>query len=157
MAESSTLPFSKGTREENAFRSFCDFVLDPAHPPPTNSQHDDTYDRKLDELLFEILQSLFFRKLVPRSGITCLTDLILMLLWLKADGSAVLPSRATHDCAVLQYWSYTTVTHTLRLQLEENTTYREHDLTCSVDVDHFDGDNPDLANNFRKCVLSSPY
>ena len=156
MAESQTpsLDFSRSPREQNAFQAFCTFVLDPENPPPANNQHSAEYDRKLDELLFEILQSLFYRNLVPLNGITCLIDLILMLLWLKADGSAVLPSRATHDCAVFQYWAFTTVIHTLRLQLAKAQTYRECESTDFAGFNDIGDDDLDSANRFQKCVVS---
>jgi hypothetical protein len=150
------IEFKQSARQERSFIAFSDFVLDPGNLAPTADQPCNEYDSGLDELLFEILESLFYLKLVPVDGITCPTDLILMLLWLKNDGSAIAPSGATHHCAVFQYWAYTTVVHTLRLRLTKLLKYREYSTNHSLGLSFNDPDDEsvDLAENVEKCVIT---
>jgi hypothetical protein len=79
------------------------FVLDPDNSPSELLDGGNEYQLLLDELLFEILESLFYHKLVPIPGITSLIDLILILSWLKQDGSAILLSQVTQHCSIFQY------------------------------------------------------
>jgi hypothetical protein len=156
--QSPTIEFKTSALQEKAFVAFAEFVLDPARcPPPTDDRPcaSDAYNLHLDELLFEVLESLFYQKLVPLSGITCPTDLILMLLWLKNDGSAVVPSRATRDCAISQYWAFTTVIHTLRLLIKNLPRYREHDSTNLLPSSDPADANSGLAENVEKYVIST--
>lgn len=143
----------KSPRQDRSFAAFSDFILDPLNPPPAHGEPCREYDISLDELLFEMLESLFYQNLVPVDGITCPTDLFLTLLWLKDDGSAVAASQATHACAILQYWAYTTVVHTLRLRLTNIPKYCEHTIDPSMGspfiVDGYD----DLAENVIKYVI----
>ncbi len=126
VSQISTIQYPTSACQEEALNALTMFVLDPSSSPPDLICGGNKYQLLLDELLFEILESLFYLKLVPVSGITTLTDLILMLLWLKQDGSAIAPSNATHHCAIFQYWAYTTVIHTVRLHLNGFPRYHEH-------------------------------
>jgi hypothetical protein len=126
VSQISAMQYPKTTRQKEALNALTTYVLDPDSSPPERNCDGTEYQRLLDELLFEILESLFYYKLVPISGVTSLTDLILMLLWLKKDGSAVASSNATHHCAIFQYWAYTTVIHTIRLRLKGFPRYCEH-------------------------------
>lgn len=126
VSQISTIQYPTSARQEEALNALTTFVLDPTNSPPDLTCGGNEYQRLLDELLFEILESLFYLKLVPVSGVTSLTDLILMLLWLKQDGSAIVASHATHHCAIFQYWAYTTVIHTIRLRLSGFPRYREY-------------------------------
>lgn len=125
-SQSLTMEFPTNARQEEAFEALATFVLTPATSPPLDIRGDDEYRFRLDELLFDVLESLFYLKLVPFSGATCITDVVLMLLWLRNDGSAVKASSATHHCAIFQYWGYTIVIHTIRLRLLGFPKYREH-------------------------------
>jgi hypothetical protein len=103
----------KSSRVLMSFNNFSDFVLgDAGIPPPNINELFHKYNSHFDELLLEILQSLFYQKVMPVDDITCPIDLILMLIWLKDSGFAVSPSQATHDCVIFQYWAYTMVVHT---------------------------------------------
>jgi hypothetical protein len=155
MSQTSGVEFKRNPRQERAFKAFVEFVLNPACPPPMGDQLCTEYDRHLDELLFEVLEALFFQNLVPVHGPTCPLDLVLMLLWLKKDGSAIRASGATHDCAVVQYWAYTTVIHALRLRLDNFSKYRQLEPTGSLSSNNLDDGSQ--ARNFQKCVRSLLY
>ena len=116
-------------RQEEAFSALTTFVLSPDTLLPLDTTSDNQNCLRLDELLFDVLESLFYLKLAPIPGATCLIDVILMLLWLKADGSAVAASSATHHCAIFQYWAYTVVIHSIRLHMLGFPKYREHALS----------------------------
>lgn len=143
---SSALEFPRSHRQDEAFGALWTFASqDLAYEAPCDKQN-----ASVDELLFEILESIFYVKLIPVSGIACLTDLMLMLLWLRDDGSAVMPTTATHYCAIIQYWGFTTVIHTLRLYINGlQPRYLEHN-SSSPSSNVYDEDK---AESIVKCVM----
>ena len=133
-----------------------EFVFDPAQPPPTKDQPCQEYNRRMDELIFEILESSFYQKLLPVAGITCTTDLVLMLAWLKADGSAVLASTATGDCAALQYLAFTTVVHSLCLRMLNMPKYLAPDFEdpCHLNASMTYDENSEMVEKMEKYAQS---
>jgi hypothetical protein len=144
---SSALEFPRSLRQDNAFSALGAFASQHlAYEGPCDEQNP-----QLDQLIYEVLKSLFYVKLVPVSGITCLTDLILMLLWLRDDGSAAVSTSATHYCAIIQYWAFTTVIHTLRLHVKSLSNYLEHDGSHPPPSNRLYDE--DMAESVVKCVI----
>lgn len=122
---------------------------------------DAEYDNRLDGLLHELLESLFYQDLRLTDLFGCPTDVILVLQSLKEDGSFAGPSRVTFACAVLQYFVRTTVIHTLRLHSGGHDEYVPlSDTTLPATDNHgqvLDDDDdivPDNDGSFMRYVWS---
>lgn len=115
-AQSSTSPklnLLRTRRQDDAITSLYTFMCDS--DPRDTSLVDDSYTQKLDCLLLELLESLQYQKLDHTRYITCILDVVMILLSLNPDGSFRKASETTHHCALLQYMMRTTAVHTLRL------------------------------------------
>jgi hypothetical protein len=66
---------------------------------------------------------------------------LMMLMWLRADGSHQPASRVTHLCAVTQYWARSTVVHSVRLAAGGHKEYSP--IACNS----LDQDDPMIAGD----------
>jgi hypothetical protein len=148
-----TMNFPRNSRQQSAIDALCVFVFDPNMPPPAGDDADCEYDGRLDQVLFEILESFFYQNLDPTRIVGCPTDFLMMLLWLKADGSGEKASAVTHDCSIVQYWAKTTVVHTLRLALRNHSKYVPIKSSMTNLTDEIITD--DVSSRFTKYVTIS--
>jgi hypothetical protein len=132
------MPYSE--RQRKAIKELHSFVSSVR--PPTNTDPCESYDLRLDELIHELSEALFYIKLPLSRAQTCATSLALFFLWLTTSGECAKSSMATHLCAIQQYWARTTVTHSLRLRFSKNEKYvplstrsTHHELNIDEELD----------------------
>lgn len=109
--------------------------------PFDHGEGDDEYDLLLDQHLHELLEALFYQELIYTKFISCPTDVILILLSLRADGSFVPASHVTRKCATQQYTMKATPTNSLRLHSMGESKYVPFSTTPVDDDDEIVADN----------------
>lgn len=115
------LGLKRTQRQDQAITVLHDFVY--STNPLAHGEINNEYDGRLDELLHELLESLFYQEIPLSESLGCPTDIALILMSLNPDGSFAKPSRVTFLCAVLQYFARNTVVHTLRLYSEGHSHF----------------------------------
>jgi hypothetical protein len=108
-------------RQEDAIMNLRNFIYDTN--PFDHGGQDEDFNLLLDEHLHELLEALFYQELVFANSIACPTDVTLILLSLRADGSFVPASQVSHKCAVQQYYMKSTPVHSLRIHSTGESKY----------------------------------
>lgn len=108
-------------RQEDAITALRAFIY--RTDPRNHKEVDNVYDRALDEHLHELLEALFYQELQHTDFIACPTDVTLILLALRQDGSFASGSIITHYCSTQQYMMKATPTHSLRLHASGEARY----------------------------------
>lgn len=116
-----------------------------ATDPFAHEEVDIEYDNRLDQLLHQLLEALFYQKLRLTDFFGCPTDVALVLLCLNEDGSFSKSSRLTFLGAVLQYFARATVTHSLRLHAGGHSHYVP--LTTTDDCGIIEDDDVIIQDN----------
>lgn len=142
----STTVMRRNSLEDSVIQALTQYVLQTS----TNPKLLPDYDHQLDVLLFRTLEALFFRQISLTSVNGSPVDFLMMLMWLRADGSHQPPSRITHFCAVIQYWIRSTVVQRVRLTAggyKEYTPFAHRSLDQDDRMISDDGDQ-DAAGKY---------
>lgn len=127
------LSLRRTERQNNAITNLYEFIYDTN---PFDHEEDDTqYDDFLDEHLHELLEALFYQELMFTTFVSCPTDVTLILLSLRRDGSFVPASQITQKCATQQYTMKATPVHSLRLHSMAESKYIPFSATPVDDDD----------------------
>jgi hypothetical protein len=144
------LELRRTQRQERAITNLSNFIYNTN--PCDHEDHDEQYDLLLDEHLHELLEALFYQELMYTKFIACPTDVTLILLSLRADGSFVPASHIGHKCALQQYYMKATPVHSLRLHSAGESKYVPFSATAvpieddEIMADHDEGFLKYVAN-----------
>jgi hypothetical protein len=119
--EGPRLQLPRTRRQDDAIKSLHSFVYLADHKASSFNNND--FNKELDKLLLEVLESIYYHQPSHTRPLSCIIDIVIILLSMKNDGSFRKASGVTHLCAIFQYSMRCTATHSLRLHTMGCTQY----------------------------------